>query len=75
MLAYALIPNILARFGFTGNTAPPNGVLIKFQRVVRPTLPGFSVAPITAILLGVKKESSGCAGSNPLAVLVVANAI
>ena len=58
-LGYALMPSTLGRFGFTGNTAPPKGVLIRFHRVVRPTLPGFSVAPITAILLGLKKTSNG----------------
>ena len=40
--------------------SPPNGVLIRFHNVVRPTLPGFSVAPITAMFRGVKKTSSGC---------------
>ena len=28
---------------------PPNGLLIRFHRIVRPTLPCFSVAPMTAI--------------------------
>ena len=53
------MPNTLSRLGFTGNTAPPNGVLIRFHNVVRPTLPGFSVAPMTAMFFGVKKGSSG----------------
>jgi hypothetical protein len=60
MLGYARIPKTLLRFGFTGNTVPPKGELIKFHSVVRPTLPGASVAPITAMLLGVKNTSRGC---------------
>src|SRR5436190_647203 len=59
-LLYARIPSTLLRFGLMGNTVPPNGVLIRFHNVVRPTLPGFSVAPITAMFRGVKKTSSGC---------------
>ncbi len=60
ILGYALMPSTLARVGFTGYTAPPKGVLIKFQSTVRPTLPGFSVAPITATLFGAKMASKGC---------------
>ena len=69
------MPRTLERLGFTGNTAPPNGVLIRFHRVVRPTLPGVSVAPITATFFGVKKLSSGCDVPIALELLVVANAI
>ena len=54
------MPSTLPRFGLTGKTVPPNGVLIRFHSVVRPTLPAFSVAPITAMLFGVKKTSRGC---------------
>ena len=50
-LGYALIPSTLGRFGLTGKTVPPNGLLIRFHRIVRPTLPAFSVAPITATVL------------------------
>ncbi len=42
---------------------PPKGLLIRFQRMVRPTLPVFSVAPMTATVRGEKKKSSGrCEG-------------
>src|SRR5689334_3013307 len=33
---------------------------MRFHRMVLPTLPGFSVAPTTATVLGAKKTSSGC---------------
>ena len=59
MLGYARMPNTLGRFGFTGYTVPPNGVLIRFHSTVRPTLPGFSVAPIRATDSGSKKTSRG----------------
>src|SRR5208283_2986628 len=55
------MPSTLGRFGFTGKTAPPKGELIRFQSVVRPTLPTFSVAPMTAILRGEKKCWGGSA--------------
>ena len=54
------MPRTLGRLGFTGYTVPPNGVLIRFHSTVRPTLPGFSVAPIRATDSGSKKMSSGC---------------
>src|SRR5688500_5922652 len=54
MLGYDLIPSTLPRFSFTGNTVPPNDVLIRFHRIVRPTLPSRSVAPTTATLCGAK---------------------
>jgi len=38
---------------------PPKGFVTRFHSRVRPTLPGFSVAPITATVLGEKKTSSG----------------
>jgi hypothetical protein len=44
---------------FTGKTVPPNGLLSRFQRTERPTLPGRSDAPITATLLGRNNGSSG----------------
>ena len=34
------MPSTLGRFGLTGKTVPPNGLLSRFQRIVRPTLPG-----------------------------------
>src|SRR5208283_5190334 len=40
-------------------TVPPNGLLIRFQRTARPTLPCLSVAPITATVRGAKIASSG----------------
>src|SRR6476660_465400 len=42
-----------------GNTVPPNGLDIRFHRMVRPTLPEFSVAPITATFLGEKNTFRG----------------
>src|SRR5271157_3494986 len=59
MFLYALIPSTLGRFGLIGWTVPPNGLLIRFQRTARPTLPCFSVAPITATVRGAKIASSG----------------
>src|SRR5271165_2207056 len=58
-LGYALIPNTLGRFEFTGNTVPPKGLLNRFHSTDRPTLPGRSVAPITATLRGANNASSG----------------
>jgi hypothetical protein len=49
------MPKTLGRLGFTGKTVPPKGELTKFHRMVRPTLPGVSVAPMTATVLGRKK--------------------
>ena len=45
---------MLERLGLIGKTVPPKGLLIKFHRTVRPTLPAFSVAPTTATDCGVK---------------------
>src|SRR5437764_4143979 len=42
-----------------GKTVPPNGLDIRFQRIVRPTLPGVSVAPITATVWGEKNTFRG----------------
>ena len=56
---YAFTPRTLGRFGFTGYTVPPNGLVTRFQSTVRPTVPGFSVAPMTATVLGEKKTSRG----------------
>ncbi len=53
-----MMPSTLGRFGLIGNTAPPNGLLIKFQRIVRPTLLTLSVAPMTATFFGEKIASS-----------------
>src|SRR5579863_2866000 len=39
---------------------PPKGLEIRLCRSVRPTLPGVSVAPMTATDRGRKKGSSGC---------------
>ena len=54
------MPSTLARLGLTGKTVPPKGLLIRFHSTVRPTLPSFSVAPITATFLGAKIASRGC---------------
>ena len=45
--------------GVDGQTVPPNGLLIRFHSTVRPTLPSFSVAPMTATERGRKIASSG----------------
>ena len=50
---------MLERFGLIGKTVPPNGLLMRFQESVRPTLPSFSVAPTTATEVGLKKASRG----------------
>ena len=42
-----------------GKTVPPKGLVIKFQSRFRPTLPGFSLAPMTATVLGAKMASNG----------------
>src|SRR5208337_1724773 len=55
MRGWALIPRTLGRFGLTGKTVPPNGLLIRFHTRVRPMLPALSDAPMTAMLWGVKK--------------------
>ena len=48
------MPRTLARLELTGYTVPPKGLLIRFHRMLRPTLPAFSVAPITATDFGAK---------------------
>ena len=53
------MPRMLGRFGLIGRTVPPNGLLMRFQRTVRPTLPAFSVAPMTATDCGRKSGSRG----------------
>ena len=53
------MPSTLGRLGLTGKTVPPKGLLIRFHRMVRPTLPWVSVAPMTATVLGAKMASSG----------------
>src|SRR5512141_1276563 len=53
------MPRMLSRLGLTGRTAPPKGLLIRFHSTVRPTLPFFSVAPMTATERGRKSGSSG----------------
>src|SRR3954468_12913972 len=54
------MPRTLPLLALTGKTVPPNGLVIRFQRTVRPTLPSRSVAPTTATLRGEKKPCSGC---------------
>ena len=53
------MPSTLGRLGLTGKTVPPKGLLIRFHSTVRPTLPGFSVAPMTATVFGAKNTSNG----------------
>ena len=60
MLGYALTPSTFGRLALTGKTVPPNGLLTRFHMMVRPTLPGRSVAPITATVSGLKIESRDC---------------
>lgn len=55
MFGYAFTPHTSARFAFTGNTAPLNDR--KFSQIARPTLPSRSVAPMSAMLRGWKKET------------------
>src|SRR5690242_18604886 len=52
------MPRMLERFGLIGYTVPPNGLRSRFHRIVRPTAPAFSVAPITATAFGLMKASS-----------------
>jgi hypothetical protein len=59
MSGYALIPRTLGRFGLTGKTVPPKGLVTRFHSTVRPTLPCVSVAPITAMVRGAKIASNG----------------
>src|SRR5207302_8833861 len=40
MLGYAFTPSTLERFGFTGYTVPPNGLVTRFHSRVRPTVLG-----------------------------------
>ena len=60
IVGYAFIPSTLGRLELTGKTVPPNGLLTRFHMIVRPTLPGRSVAPITATVSGRKIASSDC---------------
>ena len=64
-LGYALTPRTLARFALTGKTVPPKGFVNRFQSTVRPTLPGVSLAPMTATLRGAKNTSSGWRAAPP----------
>ena len=57
MRGWVLIPSTLRRFGLTGKTVPPNGLLIRFRTSVRPMLPVLSVAPMTAMFWGAKNAS------------------
>src|SRR5438309_10351855 len=59
MLLYALTPRTLGRLGLMGKTVPPKGLVIRFQRMVRPTLPAVSVAPMTATVRGAKNTLRG----------------
>jgi hypothetical protein len=52
------MPSTLGRLRLTGKTVPPKGLLMRFHRIVRPTLPTFSVAPITATFCGAKKGAN-----------------
>src|SRR5215203_2488793 len=64
MEGYALMPSTLGLREFTGKTVPPNGLLTRFHMIVRPTLPGRSVAPMTATVSG-RKMVSNCCRSYP----------
>ena len=54
-----LDPEHAARCGLTGNTAPPNGVVVRFVISERPALPGVSLAPMSATAFGAKNGLSG----------------
>ena len=53
-----MMPSTFGRRELTGKTVPPNGLLTRFHMIVRPTLPGLSVAPITATVSGRKMASN-----------------
>ena len=55
-----MTPRTLERRELTGKTVPPNGLLTRFHMMVRPTLPGRSVAPTSATASGLKMASRGC---------------
>ncbi len=57
---YDLMPKTLERFGLTGKTVPPKGLVTRFQTRERPTLPSRSEAPMTATERGLKNTSRGC---------------
>ncbi|KAJ1568914.1 hypothetical protein HK096_004862 [Nowakowskiella sp. JEL0078] len=57
-LGKAFTPRTDERLGFTGYTTPPKGELIRFQKIVLPTEPFVSEAPITATTFGANIESS-----------------
>src|SRR5450631_325745 len=54
------MPRTLSRLGLTGTTRPPNEAPVRFCSSVLPTLPGVSVAPMSATERGLKNGSSGC---------------
>src|SRR5215211_682180 len=58
------MPSTFGLREFTGKTVPPNGLLTRFHMIVRPTLPGRSVAPMTATVSG-RKMVSNCCRSYP----------
>jgi len=45
-----------------GKMVAPEGCSIRLRNIVRPTLAGFSVAPITATVRGWKMGASGLGG-------------
>src|SRR5471030_3193589 len=51
-------PSTCSRFSLTGKIVPPKGLVSRFHINVRPTLPGRSLAPMTAMLRGAKNMSS-----------------
>jgi len=61
-LVWAGMPSTWRRLELTAWTTPPKGLLMRFQKRVRPTLAGRSDAPITATERGTKNTSSGCRG-------------
>src|SRR5437764_11533970 len=50
------MPSTLLRLGLMGKMVPPKGCSSRLRKTVRPTLAGFSVAPITATVRGRKMQ-------------------
>src|SRR5579864_3159405 len=56
------MPSTLGRLGLMGKMVAPEGCASRLRRMVRPTLAGFSVAPISATERGLKMGSRGRCG-------------
>lgn len=58
MDGYAWTPWTLSRFGFTGYTTPLYPEPMRLRKIRYPAVPGVSLAPMTAMLLGLKYLSN-----------------